>query len=379
MEPEEGPLTPAKGVELGVENGPTSDREQNYFVRKLDDVRAQMGKRTGPNIIWLREREDDTRLRLPDRDFSDGIPTTSAAMCDAECGLVLIGGLPNAGKSTYIVNQMMQSLQLNDNYMCMDFSLDDDLKKRYQQYVACLTGLSYQEISTNVQLTAEQRQKKIDMDALIDKFYMEDRLRTYEAIETVTDEDGATQERSLLRPTNILHVLKRARRQYPERKIVAFVDAFHDLEMRGDRGSTDFGATETWIKELKTRTKEYNTLMVFSAHLNKIEGKQSTMDSFKGTGYLAYSSIYAAIARNEYRENPYAQPLVYEHPDGRILPMLAIDNVKNKVSAWTDPLFYGLDSLRCQLIPLSRAMYESTLVEYRGKRAQAGRGGRGRD
>lgn len=337
----------------------------NMFVRKFRDAISKFRMREGPNLLWLKEKEDDTKLLMPAHDGSTGIPTLSRHLADFTNGLAALGGLPHAGKSTVMVNMMMDALDLNTDLMVLDFSYDDEMDKRSQQMLAQQTGLSYQQITVAMDITDAESEKLEAAKAKIEGLYETDRLRTYSALELIDVGDGKLVERNLTRLDNMLHIMSQARAMYPDRKIVAFIDAFQDLSFETVRNGSEFKAWEDGIKELKMKTELLDIMCWANAHLVKLSGRIPHLNDFKGSGYFGFAFKYASVVRNSWAENPYSEDvLMHEMPDGRLLPCIVLHNVKNKVSCWKGPLIYGLDDMRCQLIPLTRPVYDTKLNEY---------------
>jgi hypothetical protein len=337
-------------------------------IKKLETAIKSLGKRSGPYITWLKEKEDDSKLRVCDYALKNGIPTFSAALNDLEEGLACLAGKPNCGKSTILVNMMMQACQLNDDILILDISLDDPYKKRFEQYIASLTGLYYQEITTKTNLSDEKIKLKKEAESQLIEWYRADKLRTIEAIERY-EEDDITITRHYREPEEIFRLMREVRTQYPDKKIVVFLDAWNNLDMTKARASSDLSQANYYLSKFQEESNKLGIVVMLSAHLRKPEKgrRRPGLEDIKGTSDMAYNVVWAGIVINELRENAIKDPLVFKEGD-KLYPIVVIEVVKTKVSTWDLPLMYVLKSGQCGLLPLHRYQYEDYKEIYTGIR-----------
>ncbi len=336
--------------------------------KKLKAALSKQGNRSGPYLQWLKERQDDSKLRICNWNLSNGIPTFSSAFHDLESGLVCFAGRPNSGKSTLLVNLMLGVCSLNDDTIVLDISLDDPYLKRYQQYIAALSGLTYQEITTSLNLSDTKKKLLEDSQKVIEKLYTEDKLRTIEAIET-NEVAGEMVYYSFRQPETIFRLMRKTREEYPNKKIILMIDAWNNLDLSSAKGNSDLSQANYYLGKFQEEANKLEIIVILSAHLRKSEKKhqKSDLDDIKGTSDMAYNVVWAGIVRNELRENILKSPLVYEEGD-KMYPVVAIDVVKTKVSTWDMPLLYVLMSGQCGIKPLEDYEYNQYLQEYLGVR-----------
>lgn len=337
-------------------------------LNKLDEALKKLGHRTGPNVIWMKEREDDSKLRVWDHNLRNGIPTLSSALTDWDSGLACLAGKPNSGKSTTLVNMMIGALENNDDVIVIDISLDDPYKKRFEQYVACMTGLYYQEITTKTDLSAPKQKLKDDAVDKLRQWYNSDRLRTIDAAEKEELEDGLHVVRHFRDPEEIFRLMKSVRAEYPDKKIVFFIDAWNNLDTTKARSASDLGQANYYLGRFQEEANKLDIMVMISAHLRKGDKKSKpTLDDIKGTSDMAYNVVWAGIVTNELRERTLRNPLMHQEGD-KCYPVIVIEIVKTKVSTVDGDLMYILNSGTCELTPLFKTQYQEYRDIYRGKR-----------
>ena len=340
-------------------------------LERLKDTTDRLGKRTGPNIIWMKEGENDKILRMPYRDFREGINTLSAALGYLDKGLAVLGGLPNQGKSTILTNMQSGSLRMNDDVMVLDFTLDDDFDKRFQQHVACLSGLTYQQITTKCDLSEAQLRAKDDAIEQISNWFKGDRIRFYEPIQQVYNGQGKLIDVNYRSLPNIIQAIAAARETYPKRKIVVTIDAWNNIQLQTPSGNTsEISTTNEQLGKFKAKIESLGVVVLVSAHLRKSSTGSTgdpNIEDLKGTSDLAYNNLWTGIVINAFKSGD-DNPPMWEDANGRELPVIRIMIPKSKVSSWTYPLIYALDDSRCRMVPLNRLDYSHFYSEMFDKK-----------
>lgn len=337
-----------------------------HFIDKLEKAKESYGKRKGPHVRWLKEQVDDSVLTIPSHDFATGIPTLSRLLNDFEEGVACLAGKPNACKSTIMVNMMLDSLAANSDLIVVDLSLDDTFRKRYCQYLASRSGLHYQEITTDTPLTDTQIAAKEAGEGLIRSYYEAGRLFTLESIEDFPVEEGSSSVRRvpMRSAKNIISSMAQMRSKNPDKKIAYFIDAWNNIDTSSVKGFSDLEKSSNLLDELQEAANKYQVMNFVSAHLRKSSDKKSIgLEDIKGTANMMYNAQWAGIVRNEYRENLYKDPLLYSE-NGRYHPLIAIEVLKTKVSAWDQPAFYGCKPSQCQLVSVTEDQYLDYFSQY---------------
>jgi hypothetical protein len=330
---------------------------------KFTNLVDKLEGRDGPNIIWMKEQEDDTRIRELTRTWSDGIPTLNQTFADLTSGLAVVAGRANAGKSSWLINVQKGVIENNDDVIVVDLSFDDPPRKRLQQYVACNSGLRYTKISSPGSLKPFEKELR---DNAIETFFSwvrNRRLIPYEAMEKLND----GRQLRLRDYRTILYLMKFLRSEYPKSKIVFFADAWNDIDITGAKGGSELAMSNYALSELKTTAQDNEVILLMNAHIRKTSEKRFGIQDIKGTSDMEYAVVHAIIVRNESREGILAEPLEYEY-NNYTFPILVAEVVKNKVSEWDRPMFYPMNASACQLLTLHPTEYKEIYEIWKGKR-----------
>lgn len=319
----------------------------------------QTNRVTNTKLRWL--KRSITKVELVGREVCQCI------MIDHPQKLYITDNFIPTHNSTLLTNMMLHSAQLNDDLLVVDVSLDDSLKKRYQQYIASLTGLYYQEITSSTELPDSKSRAKQQAHDLIVDLYKSNKLITLEDRETYKDSEGTQRSINMRKFDHLFKVMASLRKANPNKKIAFFIDAWNNLDYSFGKGGNDLAQTNYCLELLKGESQSLNVMVMVSAHLRKTENKRPGLQDLKGTSNAAYDAVWAAIVRNEYRENAYKEPLMFSE-NGKKYPVISVEIVKSKVSAWDMPLFYGLKAGQCQVIPFLPSIYQGYYDTYYGSR-----------
>lgn len=335
-----------------------------HLEQKTEEVERTLLQRNGPYIRWLDELQDDTKLVLPDPSLTE-IPTMSRVLNDYESGIALLGAPPNSGKSTLIVNMITQSLDLNEDLVVIDLSLDDPYKKRIIQYLASMTGLNYQQLYSPQTLSQAQKVRKDRALQGIRSHVSRGALNMFEGSETFKIE-GKTHFVVIREFSKIFKLLAYYRKKYPDKKIACFIDAWNNLDFSKESGVSELAKQETAVNKLHDISREENVMVFMTAHLRKTQEKIRSLEDIKGTALLLHAAVWAGRLINEYRENLHTEPLLYKEGDF-YYPVIIVEVQKTKVSSWEQPLFYGLKSGECGIVPFDRNTYADYHSQLRGR------------
>ena len=101
-------------------------------LRKFAEIASNVSSRSGPNLVFLKEHEDDSKIRELTRSFSDGVQTLNQSWADLCSGVVVVGGRGNSGKSTFLTNIQHGIIQENNGPNDTNFHGDLDILSENQ-------------------------------------------------------------------------------------------------------------------------------------------------------------------------------------------------------------------------------------------------------
>lgn len=336
---------------------------QNHFKKKLDSVEKKLTERNGPNLLWMEEFEDDSEIVMPSHDLSTGLPTWSRTLNDFTAGLAVLASQPNHGKSTVLISLMVGLLNLNDDVIVVDLSFDDPEEKRYTQLICCLSGLTYQRVSSLGGLTEQERDRYENARDQIKEWIDLEKYWPFSGGEDFQFDKSISV--TVQDQSQIENLMEDIRKQYPTKKIVFFIDAYNDIE---SRNTDDYIGMDKSIISLKKCAIANEIMCFMAAHVRKPDSRSHkrgrlNLDDIKGSKGLEFASIWAAVLINEWKQNALALPLTIER-GGITYPVIAIEPQKSKVSGWTRTMFYLLDEYRCRILPLRRDEFRVVDANY---------------
>lgn len=347
----------AKHVFKNLGTGGLSKHTRDKFEKTEDFMKM----RSGPVFNWIKETYNDLQLALPSRDFSTGFNTLNRCLNDFSNGVAVVAAQPNAGKSTLFVSMMTGLLANEKDTVIFDITLDDPIDKRFAQIMCNISGLHYQQIYSQKSLNEGEKffyddARKYFFEEIIDK----ERYFCFEAGDSfeVNSKDLTIDFSSFER---LEETIESARAAFPDKKVVFFVDAYNDLKY-----DSEYGKLDQSIKQIKQTSGATKIPVLVTAHIRKVENRKKSrlsLDDIKGTKELEASTICGLILENPYNENPLKDHVTI-HRNGNELNVIVIRPEKNKVSAWKDPIFYGIDSFRSKLYPVTASEYRSLYNSY---------------
>ena len=340
-----------------------------HFADKFKKAQESLGHRTGPNVLWLRETQDDSKFVLPDENFANGFPTISRCLTDFESGIACIVGQANHGKSSLMVSMMTAGLDLNSDLIVVDVSLDDPPKKRYTQYLANLTGLHYSQLNVPTTLNPNQLGAIKSADQKIHDWIMGGRLIPLEASEKITEETLNQIRKITVRSyKTLLNLMRDVRATYPDKKIAFFVDAWNNLDSSNTNDADNLSSINKMLDTIQEVADQERIMCIVSAHVRKTQSRKISLEDIKGTKNMEYSCVWGAIVKNEYRDNSLTDPLLWEDSNGKSYPIVTVETGKTKVSSEDRTCFYVLKAGQCQVQGVTNLEYELLLSQCQGNR-----------
>ena len=233
-------------------------------------------------------------------------------------GFTVIAGDSNLGKTALMTNLAWNIIQNNNDVYVMDFSLDDAMPDKLGRMAACSGKLIINAVRTPMRYQNYPLMLIRRKNALLNLRTMSDRYRAYDSSFS-TFVEHIQQE--------ILSKLMYFDEHGINKKIVVFIDNFHDMDLREqpNLASKDkFDTLAQWCQDFSTK---YNVTMICSAELKKLNGiRRPQLDDLRETVKIKYSAKAVLLVYNEVHykgeaaniyytvnNNPYKQPIFEVH------------------------------------------------------------------
>lgn len=271
-----------------------------------------------------------------------GSPLMNEALRGARGGMsILIGGLPNFGKSIYLTSTTLKILENNDNLVVVDFSLDDPKSKRITQYVASLSRLEMNTVDFANQIEDIVSREKFEVACnMIKNWIKNNNLYIYENSSGTTDIVNQAEIKF------ISDSITKLRDKHPDKKLVVIIDSLNDIEAANiSRNDDPLVKSEGITKQLNRCIVRNDALLLATTHLRKNGGRRPTLEDLKGNNFLAYSAKAAIGIHNEMKlldtkAKVYWEYLKKDNITRVRMPVVEAHFIKSKVSAFNGTIFF---------------------------------------
>ena len=233
-------------------------------------------------------------------------------------GFVVIAGDSNLGKTAFMSNLAWNVIQQNNDVYVMDFSLDDAMPDKLSRMVACSGKLIINAVKTPLKYQQYPLMMIRRKKALLNLRNLTDRYRAYDSSFSTFVED-INQE--------IINKLVYFDEHGINKKVVVFIDNFHDMDIRDQpnlSAKDKFDTLAQWCQDFSTK---YNITLVCTAELKKLNGvRRPQLDDLRETVKIKYSAKAVLLVYNEVHykseaaniyysinNNPYKQPIFEVH------------------------------------------------------------------
>ena len=270
-----------------------------------------------------------------------GSPLMNEALRGARGGMsILVGGLPNFGKSHFLTSTALQLLENNKDLVIVDFSLDDPKNKRFTQYVANLSKLEMNTVDFANQIEDVVSKDKFEQACNTIKTWVKN--NNLYVFESSTGTENVVNQAEIRFITDKITQL---RDKHPDKKLVVLLDSMNDVEATGiSRNDDPLVKSEGVTKQLNRCIVRNDALLIASTHLRKNGGRRPTLEDLKGNNFLAYSAKCAIGIHNEVKLLD-SKAKVYwdaQKKDGTkiAMPVVECHFIKSKVSSYNSTIFF---------------------------------------
>ena len=273
-----------------------------------------------------------------------GIPVFDEKMSGLCSGMWIFGGFSHAGKTGTCAQLSWNILTLNEDAIVAVMTLDDTTAEFTARYMAIQTGLH------------------IGQAVYPDRYVFNDPVRTalYQKSST-SIKDYAASGRLDIRDASIatnstalVKWLETIRKRYPNKKIIAFLDNFHNLSDAGDSDTVRFSRAS---KKIKNMTAALDVCMILTAELGKNQDRENpTRKMLKDTGTLEYDAkgiimVHNDLIINEQSQKFWTDPTEVDPKIAR-KPILEwnIEKNKNLYGVYTGTVLMQFDPPRSRIV-----------------------------
>lgn len=233
-------------------------------------------------------------------------------------GFTVVAGDSNLGKTALMTNLAWNVIQNNNDVYVMDFSLDDSMADKLSRMAACSGKLIINAVKTPLRYQNYPLMLIRRKNAILNLRSMTDRYRAYDASFTTFVED-INQE--------IIDKLVYFDKNNIKKKVVVFIDNFHDMDIRDQPNLSAKDKFDTLAQWCTDFSAKYNVTLVCSAELKKLNGiRRPQLDDLRETVKIKYAAKAVLLVYNEVHykgesaniyysitNNPYKQPIFEVH------------------------------------------------------------------
>jgi hypothetical protein len=256
-------------------------------------------------------------------------------------GLVIIGGPPNFGKSSFILNLYHQILTHNDNVKVVDFTLDDDRDTRIKNTIAMISRIPINQVGF-----AFNTIKDPILGKRLKSAYPEfnKRLNNLEILDA-----GCLNCSSRVLETIIAYSAYQRSKLTENETLVVVIDGFHNLILSNNQFGSDEVSKQNHISStLKAAATELDIIFLCTAHTKKGSRRRGTStDDVKGGVGLSYDSTIMGTIFNDVKVNRGNADIYARDDEGNMKQIIEIDISKSKASDLDGTIFYLFEQEKC--------------------------------
>ena len=296
---------------LYVDGKPQREDRLTKNVDDWSDWAWSNGELLGPRIGWA--------------------PRLEKSLSGWSTGLIVLGALPNSGKSCFFVKSAYECALANqEDTVAVYLSLDDDQEDALTRVVSLHTGLSFEEVRVpRWSFDHPTDPKRRDREKL-EYFYK--KLEELKRLDNLIIRD-AKYGRSL---TYICNFLSSLRRRYADKRLVVFIDSLAKITPDGSEGGAP-----NWKAYLAAELKHLSTTqslcIITPADFRKLnDERRPTNDDLKDAAEIAYEANAVLLGFNEMnvKGDPWRVILKWSNPTlgAEEFPIFELNVSKNKKS-----------------------------------------------
>lgn len=279
---------------------------------------------------------NETAFERGQQGLLTGFPLFDEKLGGIQPGLILLAADANMGKSAVCAQMARQMAHNNENLYVIYMSLDDNFKTILPRFIA-----SDQRIPIDV----AKFPSKYDMPetmTLIERYVtgMSRLLRDVPRFKILDSNESQDIER--LQEIIEEHLQAFAAEHNPDKKLVVFVDNFHDLKSRDVSFTSNNNKYEYMAEVLKEMVSMYDIPIICTAEIRKVDGKRPSTDDIRETVKIKFESNLILLLYNEVGIKDQAAKVFYQANSEDISkrPVIEMHWAKNKISSYKGRTYY---------------------------------------
>jgi hypothetical protein len=281
----------------------------------------------------------------------------NAALGSWDEGILFLSAMENRGKSSFLVQTFTDVLDLNDDALLIDFSLDDSFRERTRRYISCLSNVPTDKVARPINATPEEQERRKRGVKRLAQWMSKEKL----IIKTSTEFN--------INAHSISTFLKEVRDRHPNKKIIVLIDAFNDLPLPDGKGDEP---EKLLLLELGKAFKENRAICAMTAHRRKTYtdsyNRRVNNDELKGSGYIKHAAKIIMMLDNEVKARRESAEVYWCPEDSPYtkLPVLEVSVQKNKTCAWDGWIFYKFlpsSGKSWEVEPSEHSYYQNLIIE----------------
>jgi replicative DNA helicase len=277
-----------------------------------------------------------------------GLKGIDDAIYGFQTGLHMIGGESNVGKSTLLMNIIVNMVTDNEDVVVIDFSLDDSSYERQARFIACRKKITinaakrpWQHLDTPG--TVERQKAGVEeIRQLVERYHLYDSSKTT----TLEEIDEIIKQHAEVLHDDFLET----------RRLVVTIDSFHDLTTEAKEASdSNLRKYEYIVQKLSDMATKYDIPIICTAELRKINAgfsaaRRPTKDDIREAGKIGFKSKSILLCYNEVSLRGESALIYFDRPDRTYkCPVFEVHVAKNKFGEFKGRMFYFLYPEMCYL------------------------------
>jgi replicative DNA helicase len=257
----------------------------------------------------------------------------------------LIAGASSHGKTAWMLQMARQLADNNDDVYCLFVSLDDGFSTVMPRVVASEMKIPSDAINAPVLYEGSPEGRQIIKLRNEGVQHLLNKVDRFKVVGQETADDTVEKIVALARRHQVELIESGSKR-----KVVLFVDKFHDIKAESVRGGDENEILKHVAKELKLLTTVDGIPVITTAELRKLQGAaRPTKADVRETVKTEYTCDVIFLVYNEYAVRGTAAQVYHLDDKGEKQGVLEVQIAKNKVNGKLGKIFYEMITDYCYL------------------------------